>query len=139
MTAMYAYTTVKSATVMPPKPSPANAPRFAALREVMAARDCTVIDAMIHLERKDKHRALLPSSGGRGLKMIGAESGTRTAILAVISDEWQDYTAFVGVSLGASKANTMSTLSLLCVNGEIERRATGGKIRTQYRRLQATP
>jgi hypothetical protein len=137
MTAMYAYTTVKSATVMPPKPKPANAPRFAALRAIMAERDCTAIQAMIHMERKDRHRALLPA-GGKTAAIPSSET-FHSRVIAALSDEWQNYKAFVGISPGASKGNVMETLRVLSRENRIECRKTSGLKGAEYRRLQATP
>jgi hypothetical protein len=132
MTAMYAYTTVKSATVMPPKPAPALAPRFAALREVMAARGCNEIDAMIYLERKDKHRALLPAAGKAAAETF------RSKLIAALSDEWQNYRAFVGISPGTSKGNVMEALRVMSRDSRIECRKTSGLKGAEYRRLQVT-
>lgn len=94
------------------------------------------IAAMLAIERKDRHRALLPAGDPKSGNAIAITNSTRTAIMAAISDEWQDYTAFVGTSPGASKANVMATLSLLCAESKIEFRRIKARIRTQYRKAQ---
>jgi hypothetical protein len=136
MTAIYEYTSARSATVMPPKPAPALAPRLASLRNVMAARNCTAIEAMIYLERMDKHRAFLPVGGKTAA--IPSSDTFRSKVIAALSDKWQNYKAFIGISPGASQANVMETLRVLTRENRIECRKISGLKGAEYRRLQVT-
>ena len=130
----YEYTSARSAQVLPPKPVATAAPRLEALREVMATHNCTAAEAMHRLERKDKHRALLPS-GGKAAAIPSSES-FRSKVIAALSDEWQNYKAFVGISRGASKGNVMETLRILAREGRIDCRKISGHRGTEYRKIQ---
>lgn len=130
----YEYTSARSAQVLPPKPEHTEAPRLAALRDVMAARNCTAAEAMCYLERNDKHRALLPA-GGKTAAIPSSES-FRSKVIAALSDEWRNYKAFVGISRGASKGNVMETMRILAREGRIDCRKTSGHKGTEYRKIQ---
>jgi hypothetical protein len=91
---------------------------------------------MIYLERKDKHRALLPV-GGKAAAIPSSDT-FRSKVIAALSNEWQNYKAFIGISPGASKGNVMETLRVLTRENRIECRKTSGLKGAEYRRLQVT-
>ena len=129
----YEYTSARSAQVLPPKPVPTDPPRLAALREVMAAHNCTAAEAMHRLEHKDKHRALLPPSAVFA-KHGAANDTLRSRILERMTADWQTYHAFS--DLVTRRGNLHAELSCMATDGKIECISGKGRGCAQYRKIQ---
>ena len=129
----YEYTSARSAQVLPPKPEATGAPRLDALREAMAAHGCTAIEAMHRLERKDKHRALLPPSAVFA-KHGAANDTLRARILDRMTADWQTYHAFA--DLATRRGNLPAELSRMATDGKIECISGKGRGCATYRKIQ---
>jgi hypothetical protein len=132
MTHFEGYSYTKSAQVLPPAPDAKDAPRIAAVRDLMAAHGCSAIEAMHRLERKDKHRALLPPSAIFARANADSQS-LRLKILERITGDWQTYHAFV--DLTKTRGNLHAELSRMVTDGKIECISGKGRVCAQYRKL----